>query len=410
MIASGALSNLTILDLSRVLAGPWATQTLADLGATVIKVESPQSGDDTRAWGPPFLDNADKSSSDAAYFTTCNRNKRSITVDFSKPEGADILQKLAMSADVVVENFKRGGLARYNLDYASLSAKKPEIVYCSITGFGQTGPLANLPGYDFMIQGMAGLMSITGQPEGTPGHEPLKVGVAVCDLFTGMYAALSILAAISHRDRTGEGQYIDCALYDTQVAMLANQASNWLVGGLTPAPMGNSHPNLVPYRTFQASDGHLIIACGNDDQFTRLCHALDLKPLATDPRFLTAADRVIHRASLETTLADTIALYAKDTVLSLLQQHRVPCGPINTIPDVFSHHNTLSRELIQPLTRQDGTTVNTVAFPAKLSATPATYRIAPPTLGADTEAVLREYLEIDEITLQKLNAEHIISS
>lgn len=402
----GPLSHLTVLDLSRILAGPWTTQILADLGARVIKVES-LSGDDTRRWGPPFLtgesDDGQPQASDAAYFTCCNRNKESVCVDFSKPEGAELIRTLASAADIVVENFKVGGLKKYGLDYATLHAINPRLVYCSITGFGQTGPYAARAGYDFLIQGMGGLMSMTGQPE-TAEHraEPLKTGVAIADEFTGMYAATSILAAIAHRDRTGEGQHIDCSLFDCQVAMLANQGSNWLVGKRTPQPMGNNHPNLVPYRAYPVQDGHVIIACGNDRQFQSLCSVLGLKPIAKDARFLTNADRVANRDALELILEDRLSRYSRKRIINLLEIASVPCGPINTVPDVFEDPQVVAREMVVPMQRDDGFNIPTVAYPAKFSATPPTYRSAPPTLGIHTQSLLKNDLQLDASAIDAL--------
>lgn len=403
---SGPLSHLTVLDLSRILAGPWATQVLADLGARVIKIES-LSGDDTRRWGPPFLsgesDEGQTQTSDAAYFTCCNRNKESVCIDFSKPEGAELIRTLAGSADIVVENFKVGGLKKYGLDYATLHALNPRLVYCSITGFGQTGPYANRSGYDFLIQGMGGLMSITGQPE-TAEHraEPLKTGVAIADEFTGMYAATSILAAITHRDQTGEGQHIDCSLFDSQVAMLANQGANWLVGKQTPHPMGNNHPNLVPYRAYPVADGHVIIACGNDRQFQSLCDVLDLKTTAVDARFRTNAGRVDNRDALEAILEDRLSHYSRNQIISALESAGVPCGPINTVPDVFADPQVAAREMVVPMTRADGFEFPTVAYPAKFSATPPTYRSAPPKLGTNTKALLEHDLNLDASAIEAL--------
>lgn len=398
---AGALSHLRVLDLSRILAGPWATQTLADLGAEVIKVES-RKGDDTRRWGPPFMPDANGDSGDAAYFSACNRNKKSITVDFSRDEGAELVRQLACKSDVFIENFKVGGLRQYGLDYTTLKALNPALVYCSITGFGQTGPYAHRAGYDFLIQGMGGLMSITGQPSGTPGAEPLKVGVAITDLFTGMYAATSILAAINHRDRTGEGQYIDCSLLDSQTAMLANQAANWLNGNINPGCMGNNHPNIVPYRAFAASDGHVIITCGNDDQFRRLCHALDLADMADNPAYATNSDRVRERETVDSLLAARLATFSQRELISLLEKVNVPCGPINTVQEVFAEPHVQSREMEVHTPRADGSDVTTVGFPAKLSATPASYRRAPPTLGEDTDEVLRELLSIDQKEIDQM--------
>lgn len=396
-----------MLDLSRVLAGPWSTQLLADLGATVIKVEALTGGDDTRKWGPPFLDGPD-GERDAAYFTAANRNKQSVCIDFSTDEGADLVRRLAADADVLVENFKLGGLKKYDLHYDAIRAVNPGIVYCSITGFGQTGPYAHRAGYDFLIQGMGGLMSVTGQSEGAPGHEPMKVGVAVCDLFTGMYAGVSILAALSHRDRTGEGQHIECSLFDTQVAMLANQAANHLVGGVTPAPMGNSHPNVVPYQVFAVADGHVIIACGNDQQFQRLCTALDLAEVASDPRFTKNAGRIDHRAELQALMQERLDTMPRETVIAALEAAQVSCGPINTIPDVFADPHTIARGLKVPMERPDGTRIDTVAYPARLHGSPATYRTAPPALGGNTDSVLKERLGLSDAALEHMRGRGVI--
>lgn len=404
-----ALENIRVLDLSRVLAGPWATQTLGDLGAEVIKVEKPGEGDDTRHWGPPFLESENADGRDAAYFTACNRNKRSVAIDFATPEGADLVRRLAREADVVVENFKAGGLARYGLDYETLRKAKPDIIYCSVTGFGQSGPYAHRPGYDYLIQGMAGLMSITGKADSEPGGGPIKVGVAVADLFTGMYATIAILGALMHRERTGEGQAIDCALFDSQVAMLANQAASWLAGGVEPVRLGNNHPNVVPYRPYATSDGHVIIAVGNDAQFRRLCKALNAPQLVEDSRFSTSADRVRNRDALDTLLGDIVVRTAKEEIIGLLEAASVPCGPINTIPEVFADANVEARGLVQQTLRQDGTTIPTIAFPPKLSRTPARYEHAPPVLGADTQQVLREVLAVSDAEIAKLQQAGIVS-
>jgi len=398
----GALSHVRVLELSRVLAGLWAAQVLADLGAEVIKVESPGGGDDTRSWGPPFISEPDHGSGDAAYFTSCNRNKQSVTIDFSTAEGADLVRRLAKRADVVIENFKLDGLAKYGLDYASLKHVNPRIIYCSITGFGQEGPYAHRPGYDFLIQAMGGLMSITGRPDGVPGGGPVKVGVAVCDLFAGMYAAVTVLAALAHRERSGEGQHIDCSLLDSQVTMLANQAANWLVSGVAPSRMGNNHPNVVPYRVYAVLDGHIVIACGNDGQFRRLCQVLDCEDLVDDVRFRCNSDRVTHRDVLDELLTRHLVGRSRAEVIAAFEAVNVPCGPINDLADVFADPHVRARDLEIRMTRADGATVPTVAFPARLSATPATYRVAPPALGADTNSVLREHLNLDDATIAHL--------
>ncbi len=388
---NSALHGVRVLDLSRILAGPWSTQILADLGADVVKIESPAGGDDTRKWGPPFLPTTDEQRSDAAYFTCCNRNKRSVTLDFSTVEGANTVRALALKADIVVENFKQGGLAKYGLDYDTLKKLNPALIYCSITGFGQDGPYAGRAGYDFLIQGMGGLMSVTGQPDGQPGAEPMKVGVAVCDLFTGMNAVTAILAALNYRHRTGLGQHIDCALLDCQIAMLANQGSNWLNGGIEPKPLGNNHPNVVPYRVFPASDGHVIVSVGNDGQFARLCTALGLTDLIDDARFSTNEARATHRDQVDTLISHQISKITKRDIIAKLAAVDVPCGPINTIPEVFDDPHVRSRGVDVPLSRDDGTVIHTVAFPAKMSRSPATYRRAPPELGEHNQDILQQW-------------------
>lgn len=406
---TGPLAGTVVLDLSRVLAGPWATQILADLGAEVIKVERPGAGDDTRAWGPPFTTATDGEPSDAAYYFATNRNKRSITVDMAKPEGADLLRELAKKADVVVENFKTGGLAKYGLDYAALKAVNPRLVYCSITGFGHDGPDAHSAGYDYMIQAMGGLMSITGQPEGSPGGEPMKVGVAVADLFTGLYASNAVLAALLHARATGAGQAIDMALFDVQAAMLANIATNWFVSGEVPARMGNAHPNLVPYQPFPTADGAIVIAVGNDGQFHALTRALGDPALADDPRFVGNRNRVKHRAVLVPMLK---ALTAKRTTtewIALLEPAGVPCGPINTVDKVFEEPQAIHRKLVVEQARADlADPVKTVASPFRLSETPVSYRNAPPALGEGTDEVLGKMLGLDADEIAALRAKGVV--
>ena len=397
----GPLSGVVVLDLSRVLAGPWATQVLADLGAEVIKVERPGAGDDTRLWGPPFTTQTSGARGDAAYFMAANRNKRSVTVDMGKPEGADLLRRLAEQADVVVENFKTGGLKKYGLDHASLSAINPTLVYASITGFGQDGPLKDKAGYDYMIQAMGGLMSITGQADGSPGAEPMKVGVAVVDLFTGLYASNAILAALMHARATGEGQHVDIALFDVQAAMLANQATNFFVSGKAPGRMGNAHPNLAPYQPFATTDGAVVVAVGNDGQFRSLCGAVGAPDLGQDSRFLTNALRVEHRGELVQALAPLFAMQGTDGWIATLEAAGVPCGPINTIDRVFAEPQAEHRGLVVSQERPDlSEAVRTVASPIRLSQTPVAYDRPPPALGADTDEVLagRLGLSTDEIS------------
>jgi crotonobetainyl-CoA:carnitine CoA-transferase CaiB-like acyl-CoA transferase len=387
--SSGPLVGIRVLDLSRVLAGPWATQTLADLGAEVIKIERPGTGDDTRQWGPPFTQKADGSRGDAAYFLCANRGKKSVELDIATPDGATAIRDLVASCDVLVENFKTGGLKKYGLDFASLSAINPRLVYCSITGFGQDGPDAHRAGYDYMIQAMGGLMSVTGQPDGAPGAEPMKVGVAVVDLFTGLYASNGILAALMHARATGEGQQIDIALFDVQAAMLANQASNYFVSGTAPSRMGNAHPNLAPYQPFPCTDGMVVIAVGNDGQFRALAGALGAPGLGVDPRFVTNALRIEHRAAMTAEVSALTAGHDMAGLMALLEAANVPCGPVNTIDQVFDEPQARHRRLEIEQARSDLThPVRTVASPIRMSRTPVEYHRAPPALGADTVEVL----------------------
>lgn len=389
-----ALAGVRVLDLSRVLAGPWCTQLLADLGAEVIKIEKPGEGDDTRTWGPPFYANAAGERSDAAYFMAANRNKRSVTIDFTRPDGQELLRRLAASSQILVENFKAGALSRYNLDYPAIAGINPAIVYCSITGFGQTGPYAARAGYDYMIQAMGGLMSITGQPDGAPGAEPMKVGVAVADLFTGLYAAAGILAGLRHAEATGQGQHIDMALLDAQVAMLANQATNHFAG-LTPGRLGNAHPNIAPYQVFQTSDGHIVLAVGNDGQFAGFCRTAGLTDLIEDPRFTKGADRVANRTSLVGLIAQAMAGRTTADWLEALASAGVPCGPINTLNEVFEDPQVLHRAMIAEMSRPDIGTIRAGACPIRLSHTPARMTCAPPALGQDTDEVLQRVLGVD---------------
>lgn len=407
--AAGPLAGVVVLDLSRVLAGPWATQILADLGAEVIKVERPGAGDDTRGWGPPFTSTTEGQPSDAAYYFAANRNKRSITVDMARPEGADLLRELAKKADVVVENFKTGGLAKYGLDYATLKAINPRLVYCSITGFGHDGPDAHSAGYDYMIQAMGGLMSITGQPDGAPGGEPMKAGVAVADLFTGLYASSAVLAALLHARATGQGQSIDLALFDVQAAMLANIACNYFVSGEVPVRLGNGHPNLVPYQPFPTADGALVIAVGNDGQFHALCKALGEPALADDPRFTGNRNRVRNRAELIPLLKGLTVARTTTDWIAVLEPLGVPCGPINTVDKVFEEPQAVHRKLVVEQARADlAEPVKTVASPFRLSETPVAYRCAPPALGADTEAVLGSVLGLDAARVAALREKGVI--
>jgi crotonobetainyl-CoA:carnitine CoA-transferase CaiB-like acyl-CoA transferase len=359
----GALDGIRVLDLSRVLAGPWSTQILGDLGAEVIKVEQPGAGDDTRAWGPPNL----PGSSDSAYFSCANRNKRSIAIDIAKPEGAELIRELAKKSDVVVENFRVGGLVKYGLDYESLSALKPNLVWCSITGFGQTGPDKDRGGYDFLIQGLSGLMSVTGQAEGPP----TKVGIPIADLTTGLYAAIAILAALRHRDATGEGQRIDLALLDAQLAVMSNQAANWLNGGKEPSRLGNQHPNIVPYQVFACADGEVLVATANDRQWGKLARVLGLDDLADDPRFATMSGRSANKDALLGLLEPAIAAWSGADLVAALNQAGVPSGRANTVPEALADPQVEARGMVRSIERRDGSEVRFLGFPAQLSATPA---------------------------------------
>ena len=389
------LSGIRVLDLSRVLAGPWCTQTLADLGADVIKIERPMKdgagGDDTRGWGPPFLkDRNGHDTAEAAYYLGTNRNKRSVTVDIAQPEGQALIRRLAADCDVFIENFKVGDMARYGLDAATLRALYPRLVYCSVTGFGQTGPYRERAGYDYAVQGMGGLMSVTGERDDLPGGGPQKVGVAVADLFTGMYASVAILAALRHRDATGDGQAIDMALLDTQVAMLANLGANYLATGIAPQRIGNAHQNIVPYQVFETADGHLILAVGNDGQFAKFCGVAGRPDLAQDPRYAKNADRVRHRGTLVPLLAEIVKGRQKQDWLTALEAARVPCGAINNLGEVFADPHMQSRGMTVAMPHPLTDTLRLVASPMKLSATPVQYRRPPPLLGEHTKEVLHE--------------------
>ena len=383
----GPLSHIRVLDMSRVLAGPWAGQLLADLGAEVIKIERPGGGDDTRQWGPPYLKDRDgNETGEAAYYLSSNRGKRSLAVDIATPEGQAIIARLAADSDILVENFRVGALAKYRLDYASLAAANPGLIYCSITGFGQTGPYRDKPGYDFMIQGMGGLMSVTGTPE----TGPLKVGVAISDISTGLYAVVAILAALTHRDKTGEGQMIDMSLLDTQVAWLANQNMNYLVGGVVPGPRGNSHPNLVPYQPFPTSDGQIIIAVGNDAQFRRLAGVLGKPELADDARFASSDARVGNRDALIPIIEAVTAEKTTAAWQELLEEANIACGPINDLARVFDDPQVKARGMVMDLDHPLAGSVPQVRTPITYSATPLDYDRAPPTLGQQSDEVLEE--------------------
>ncbi|WP_205903493.1 CaiB/BaiF CoA transferase family protein [Pseudomonas viridiflava] len=389
----GALSHIRVLDLSRVLAGPWAGQILADLGADVIKVERPVCGDDTRSWGPPFLkDETGQNTTEAAYYLSANRNKQSVTIDFTRPEGQQLVRELVAKSDIVIENFKVGGLAAYGLDYASLKAVNPKLIYCSITGFGQTGPYAKRAGYDFMIQGLGGLMSLTGRPDGEEGSGPVKVGVALTDILTGLYSTTAILAALAHRDQSGVGQYIDMALLDVQVACLANQAMNYLTTGVAPKRLGNAHPNIVPYQDFPTADGDFILTVGNDSQFRKFAEVAGQSQWATDPRFLTNKLRVANRGELIPLIRQATVFKTTAQWVDELEAAGVPCGPVNDLAQVFDDPQVLARGLALELPHALGGRVAQVASPIRLSETPVEYRRAPPLLGEHTSQVLQALL------------------
>ncbi|EEB78226.1 MAG: CaiB/BaiF CoA-transferase family protein [Halioglobus sp.] len=385
----GALSHIKVLDLSRILAGPWASQVLGDLGAEVIKVENPQGGDDTRQWGPPYMqDEHGHATEESAYFMCANRNKRSVCIDMRTAEGQDKLRELARDCDVLIENFKVGGAAKYGLDYTTLSELNPGLVYCSITGFGQDGPLANRPGYDFLVQAMGGLMSVTGAADGEPGAGPQKVGVALTDIMTGLYAVIGIQAALADRAQSGLGQHVDLALLDVTAATLANQATNYLVGGLNPTRLGNAHPNIVPYQSFVAKDGYLIVAVGNDGQFRRYCQVIGAPELADDERFQTNRDRVGNRDALVPLLQVKMLERDKAEWIALLEAANVPAGPINSVGEVFAEPQIQARGMQVNLDHPLNSKLQLVGNPIKLSRTPVEYRQAPPTLGQHNEDFL----------------------
>jgi crotonobetainyl-CoA:carnitine CoA-transferase CaiB-like acyl-CoA transferase len=414
MVRMNALDGIRVLDLSRVLAGPWCTQTLADLGADVIKIERPGSGDDTRSWGPPFLkDSQGQDTAEAAYYLGTNRNKRSVTCDIAQPQGQALVRELAQHCQVFVENFKVGDMARYGLDYASLRAVNPRIVYCSVTGFGQTGPYRERAGYDYAVQGMGGLMSITGERDDLGGG-PQKVGVAVADLFTGMYASVGILAALRHAERTGQGQHLDMALLDAQVAMLANLGANYLVSGKVPGRAGNAHQNIVPYQVFEvapADDGskdHLILAVGNDGQFAKFCQVAGRPELASDPRFARNQDRVRNRAVLVPLLEDIMQTRGKHDWLAALEAAKVPCGAINNLAEVFADPQVQARGMVHRWQHPLAGAVNLVASPIKLGGTPVRTDLPPPLLGEHTAQVLEEVLGWDPARIAALRAQEVI--
>ena len=388
---TGPLDGLRILDLTRILAGPTCTQLLGDLGADIIKIERPGEGDDTRAWGPPFVTGKDgKPTKESAYYLCANRNKRSVAADIATPEGAALVRKLAGKCDVLIENFKAGGLKKYGLAYDDLKAGLPRLVYCSITGYGQTGPHKGKPGYDLLAQGYGGIMSLTGEPDG----QPMKVGVGIADVMAGMYAATAILAALRHRDRTGEGQAIDIALVDTQIAWLINEGTNYLMSGEVPKRRGNGHPNIVPYQVFETSDGHAIVAVGNDAQFQRFCALIGLPHLAEDPSYAKNSARLANREALIAILAERIKALKRDELIAGMEKASIPGGPIHRLDDVFASDQVAAREMhiTMPHPLSENGTIDLIGNPIKLSRTPVTYRRPPPTCGADTDAVIEEYL------------------
>jgi crotonobetainyl-CoA:carnitine CoA-transferase CaiB-like acyl-CoA transferase len=409
------LDGIKVLDLSRILAGPWATQMLADYGATVWKIERPEVGDDTRHWGPPFYNDGNLAEADihttdrqlSAYFMTANRGKQSLCIDITQTAGQKLIKELVKKADIVVENFKVGGLKKYGLDYDSLSQINPEIIYCSITGFGQTGPMAQEPGYDAMIQAMGGLMSITGQPNKKNG-EPQKVGVAITDLMTGMYATTAILAALNYRTNSGLGQHIDLALFDTQLAMLANQGMNYLVSGVVPQRQGNAHPNIVPYQTFRASDAHFVLAVGNDQQFVAACNVMQVPKLALDNRFLTNQLRVLNREVLISSMESIF--HKKDCTywLTAFKAVKVPCGPVNDIQQAFEHPQALHRKMQFEYTQEQAKPFSQIANPVNFSVSPINYELSPPLLGSSTEQVLTQELGLTAKQLTELNDQKVI--
>ena len=405
---NGPLSHLRVLDLSRVLAGPWAAQNLADLGADVIKIERPGEGDDTRKWGPPYLkDRNGNDTSETAYNISANRNKRSVTVDLSTPKGALLVRKLALKSDVLIENFRVGGAGEFGLGYDELAARNPSLIYCSITGFGQNGPYKDRGGYDLIIQAMGGLMSITGEPDSKDGG-PQKVGLAVSDLFTGMYASVALLAAITHQERTGEGQYIDLALLDCTTSMLSMMASNYFASGESPVRMGNAHPNVAPYGLYETSDGHLVIAVGNDQQFARLCHTLEASALTSDSRFVSNAVRLVNRTTMDATLCPTIKRWTAKDLQDALHAARVPCGAVNTIGEVFDDPHVKHRGIQTTLTHPLAETVTIAGSPIRMSRTPVTYRRPPPLLGEHTDEVLMDELGLDGNEIAELRSEAVI--
>jgi len=406
---AGPLSHVRVLDLSRVLAGPWAGQNLADLGAEVIKVERPKVGDDSRAFGPPWVkDKGGRETKDSAYFTSANRGKKSITVNVAKPEGQKLIRALARECDVLIENYKHGDLARYGLGYEDLRGESPRLIYCSVTGFGQTGPYRERPGYDFMIQGMGGMMSVTGEPDGAPGGGPQRAGVPIADIITGMYASIAICAALAHRAETGIGQHLDLALLDSQIALLAYQNTNYFSTGTPPRRIGNLHPNIVPYQPFRSSDGEVIVACGNDNLFRKFCEAAGCAALAQDPRFATNGKRVENRVEITKLIEEIFRRKTTADWLELLESAGVPNGPINNLAQVFEEPQVKARGVKIELDHAAAGKLALVASPMRFSGTPLEYRLAPPLLGEHTDEVLRGLLGKSDAEIAKLRAEDVL--
>jgi crotonobetainyl-CoA:carnitine CoA-transferase CaiB-like acyl-CoA transferase len=409
MTATSPLAGIRVLDLSRVLAGPWCTQTLADLGAEVIKIERPGTGDDTRHWGPPYIKDADgNATTEAAYFMSANRGKKSVTVDMAMPEGQKLLRELAAKSDIVIENFKVGSLEKFGLDYASLSAVNPRLIYCSISGFGQTGPYRDRPGYDFMVQALGGLMSITGEPDSKPGGGPVKVGVAVTDILSGLYASIGILGALQGRTASGRGMHIDISLLDVQVATLANQALNYLASGVSPVRMGNAHPNIVPYDSFKTADGHIILAVGNDGQFARFCKLAGHDSLAADARYKANPDRVANRAVLIPIVAGIMQTQTTAWWLANLNAANVPCGPVNTLEDVFADEQVQARGLRLDLPHAIAGTVPSVASPLVFDDARQVAQRGPPALGEHTDEVLENVLNLNPAEIAALRGAAVV--
>ena len=405
----GPLSHIRVLDLSRILAGPTSTQILSDLGAEVIKVERPGPGDDTRTWGPPWLQDTDgEDTTDSLYYLACNRGKKSITVDISKPEGQQMIRDLAAKSDVLVENYKVGGLKKYKLTYDDLKDDNPGLVYCSITGFGQDGPYAPRAGYDYMIQAMSGLMSVTGEADDKPGGGPMRAGVSIADLTTGLYSTIAILSALTHRERTGDGQYIDMALLDCASSLLANHATGYLASGVVPGRVGNRHPNVVPYQPFEATDGYIVVAVGNDGQFARLCEVLGIPEVAEDERYTKGSERIQRQPELAELIGNVIKTESCEHWLSVLAEAHVPCGPINTVKDVFDDPQINHRGMRLTLPHSAAGEISMAGSPINLSATPVEYKGGPPTLGEHTEDVLRDILELDDDAIAALQKDGVV--